>query len=62
VRLTGKGSKLRDRLHAMHERHVEMLNGTAITGDDLQAATVTLRRLERFWIRTEDFTQRTLVA
>ena len=28
VRLTEKGSSLRDRLHAMHQRHVEMLNQT----------------------------------
>jgi len=58
VRLTEKGSKLRDRLHSMHQRHVEMLNQTAITGEDLQTATVTLRRLERFWIRAGDLVQR----
>jgi DNA-binding MarR family transcriptional regulator len=57
VRLTEKGSKLRDRLLAMHERHVEMLSQTAITGQDLSAATATLRRLERFWIRTGDLVQ-----
>jgi DNA-binding MarR family transcriptional regulator len=50
VRLTRKGAKLRDRLLAMHQRHVEMLSQTAITDEDLSAATVTLRRLERFWI------------
>jgi DNA-binding MarR family transcriptional regulator len=54
VRLTDKGAQLRDRLQAMHKRHVEMLNQTAITDDDLTAATVTLRRLERFWIRAGD--------
>ena len=58
VRLTEKGAKLRDRLQAMHQRHVEMLNQTAINGEDLQAATVTLRRLERFWIRAGDLVQR----
>ena len=58
VRLTEKGSSLRDRLHAMHQRHVEMLNQTAITNEDLSAATVTLRRLERFWIRAGDLVQR----
>jgi DNA-binding MarR family transcriptional regulator len=52
VRLTRKGAKLRDRLLAMHQRHVEMLNkAAAITDEDLSAATMTLRRLERFWIR-----------
>jgi DNA-binding MarR family transcriptional regulator len=54
VRLTGKGAKLRDRLQLMHQRHVEMLNQTAITDQDLRAATVTLGRLERFWIRVPD--------
>jgi hypothetical protein len=54
VRLTQKGAKLCDRLQTMHQRHVEMLNLTAITNEDLQAATVTLRRLERFWIHVPD--------
>ena len=57
VRLTEKGLKLRDRLLAMHQRHVEMLNQTAITDEDLTAATATLRRLERFWIRAGDLVQ-----
>jgi DNA-binding MarR family transcriptional regulator len=55
LRLTEKGLKLRDRLHTMHHRHIEMLKDTAITGDDLTAANMTLRRLERFWLRASDF-------
>jgi DNA-binding MarR family transcriptional regulator len=58
VRLTEKGSALRDRLSAMHDRHIEMLATTALSLDDLQNATVTLRRLERFWIRAGDLVQR----
>src|ERR1700721_2985588 len=58
VRLTDKGSKLRDRLHAMHQRHVEMLNQTAITDEDLSGTTLTSRRLDRFWIRAGDLVQR----
>jgi DNA-binding MarR family transcriptional regulator len=54
VRLTQKGAKLRDQLQTMHQRHLDMLNQTAITDEDLQAATVTLRRLERFWLRVPD--------
>jgi DNA-binding MarR family transcriptional regulator len=50
VRLTNKGIKLRDRLSTMHARHAEFLNQSAITDTDLQATTVTLRRLERFWV------------
>jgi DNA-binding MarR family transcriptional regulator len=59
VRLTEKGSKLRDRLSAMHQRHGEMLPQAALIPDDLQATAVTLRRLERFWIRAADLVQRT---
>jgi DNA-binding MarR family transcriptional regulator len=54
VRLTEKGAKLRDRLQQMHQRHVAMLHQTPITKEDLQAATVTLRRLERFWVRVPE--------
>ena len=58
VRLTEKGINLRDRLMAMHQRYAEMLSRTAVSADDLQAASVTLRRLERFWIRAADLVQR----
>src|SRR5688572_16528822 len=47
VRLSEKGKKLRDQLQVMHERHVVMLGQTPITEADLQAACVTLKRLER---------------
>ena len=58
VRLTDKGRDLRDRLSIMHRRHVEMLNQTTITNADLEGVVVTLRRLERFWIRASDLLQR----
>jgi DNA-binding MarR family transcriptional regulator len=58
VRLTERGIKLRDSLTAMHRRHAEMLAQAALSADGLQAAGVTLRRLERFWIRTADLVQR----
>ena len=57
VRLTGKGRNLRDRLSAMHTRHVAMLGQTAITETDLQGVTATLSRLERFWMRASDLLQ-----
>jgi DNA-binding MarR family transcriptional regulator len=57
VRLTEKGIKLRDSLIVMHRRHAEMLSRAALSADDLQAAGVTLRRLERFWIRAADLVQ-----
>jgi DNA-binding MarR family transcriptional regulator len=54
VQLTQKGRDLRDRLSAMHKRHVEMLSQTQITDADLQGVAVTLRRLERLWMRASD--------
>jgi DNA-binding MarR family transcriptional regulator len=59
VRLTDKGGRLRDALSAMHHRHGDMLSQAALAGEDLQATGVTLRRLERFWIRAADLVQRT---
>ena len=47
VRLTEKGIKLRNGLTVMHQRHAEMLSQAALSVDDLQATSVTLRRLER---------------
>ena len=58
VKLTDKGRRLRDRLSAMHRRHVEMLEQTSVTDQDLDAVIVTLKRLERFWIRAGDLVQR----
>jgi DNA-binding MarR family transcriptional regulator len=58
VRPTEKGSKLRDRLIAMHQRHMGWLKETAITEENLHATTGTLRRLERFWMRAGDLMQR----
>ena len=58
VRLTEKGIKLRDSLTVMHRRHAEMLSRAAPSADDLQATSVTLRRLERFWIGATDLVQR----
>jgi hypothetical protein len=42
----------------MLQRHLEMLSQATINTDDLQAVGVTLRRLERFWIRAGDLVQR----
>src|SRR6202008_3486881 len=54
VRLTDKGVKLRARLQIMHQRHVGMLNQITISDEDLQAAALTLGRLERFWVRVPE--------
>jgi DNA-binding MarR family transcriptional regulator len=58
VRLTGKGTRLRDQVSVMLQRQLEMLSQATINMDDLQAVGVTLRRLERLWIRAGDLVQR----
>jgi DNA-binding MarR family transcriptional regulator len=58
VRLSEKGRKLCDQLVLMHDRHLEMLKQTSIKAEDLQAANVALKRLERFWTRASDLVQR----
>ena len=51
LRVTEKGTKMRDRLQSMHQRHAAMLEQPGITDEDLHAVTVTLDRLEHFWSR-----------
>ncbi|MGD9615874.1 MAG: MarR family winged helix-turn-helix transcriptional regulator [Alphaproteobacteria bacterium] len=58
VRLTQKGRALRDRLAEMHRQHAERLAQSAITAPDLENAAVTLRRLERFWVRVGEEARR----
>jgi len=62
VRLSEKGKKLQDGLMAVHRRHVDVLPDAAVSADDLNAAEITLRRLERFWNHTRDLIQRSPVA
>jgi DNA-binding MarR family transcriptional regulator len=61
VRLSEKGKKLCDELSKMHERHVVMLKETTLKPEDLQAAGVALKRLERFWTRASDLVQRRMI-
>jgi DNA-binding MarR family transcriptional regulator len=58
VRLSEKGRLLRDKLTAMHERHIGMLGQTSLKIEDLQQAGTALKRLERFWTRASDLVQR----
>ena len=52
VKLTARGHALRGRLSDMHRRHAQELAQGATTDAELNAAAATLRRLERFWVRT----------
>ena len=58
VRATEKGNALSKKLSKMHQRHVELLQAAEITESDLNEVAVTLRRLERFWMRTADLASR----
>lgn len=58
VRATAKGRALCDLLAEMHRRHVGSLSQGTISAADLENAVVTLRRLERFWIRVRDEVRR----
>ena len=51
VRLTEKGTMLRDQVSVMLQRHLEMLSQAELTAEDLHMVGAKLRRLEQFWIR-----------
>jgi DNA-binding MarR family transcriptional regulator len=58
VRATEKGQALSQKLSKMHQRHLELLRETEITDIHLKEVATTLRRLERFWMRTADLASR----
>jgi DNA-binding MarR family transcriptional regulator len=58
---TEKGRVLSQKLSKMHQRHLERLEETDIRESDFKEIAVTLRRLERFWMRTADLTARSPV-
>jgi len=64
VRLSDKGRALRDKIVAMHERHVATLSKGPLTEQNLTHAAAALRRLDRFWTVTVELGPRaaTLMA
>jgi DNA-binding MarR family transcriptional regulator len=58
VRATEKGQALSQKLSEMHQRHLELLQDAEITEIHLKEVAATLRRLERFWMRTADLASR----
>jgi DNA-binding MarR family transcriptional regulator len=54
VRLSPKGLDLCAKLDAMHDRHVNSLASTPVDMQALTDASVTLRRLDRFWTQIVD--------
>ncbi len=54
VRLSPKGLDLCAKLDAMHDRHVNNLAATQVDQTALTDASVTLKRLDRFWTQIVD--------
>ena len=55
VKLSDKGTELRDGISAMFRRHEEQIKGTEVTNDKLTALNSTLKLLERFWAGHTNF-------
>jgi DNA-binding MarR family transcriptional regulator len=51
VRLTEKGSEIREVVTKLFDRHLESIEAVGnVTGQDFEDLNVSLRRLERFWL------------
>ena len=55
VRLSPKGLSVCEKMHAMYERHSQALGQGVVREDEVEAANQMLRRLERFWASSIDF-------
>jgi len=55
VRLSPKGLAICEKMHALYERHCQALLQGVLKEEDVEAANQTLRRLERFWASSIDF-------
>jgi len=55
VRLSDKGLSLRDKISAMFERQITALDKAGLNDDELLKANETMRKLERFWSSSLDY-------
>lgn len=55
VRLSDKGKALREAVRSMFMRQVSALDDAGIADDELNQASETMRRLERFWSSSTSF-------
>ncbi len=60
VRLSQKGLDVCERMHTMFERHSQTLSTGIITNEELHGANILLRRIERFWANSIDYSSRNL--
>ena len=55
VRLSDKGLDLRDKISSMFERQIGSLEKAGLNDEELSKANDTMRRLERFWSSSLDY-------
>ncbi len=55
VKLSEKGTKLRDLISDMFRRHEETIKGSELTEDHLDGLNKALQMLERFWAQQTNF-------
>jgi DNA-binding MarR family transcriptional regulator len=55
VRLSDKGLDLRDKISSMFERQIKALDKAGLNDDELVKANETMRKLERFWSSSLDY-------
>jgi DNA-binding MarR family transcriptional regulator len=55
VRLSDKGLDLRDKISSMFERQIKALDNAGLNDDELIKANETMRKLERFWSSSLDY-------
>jgi DNA-binding MarR family transcriptional regulator len=60
VRLSQKGLDVCERMHTMFERHSQTLSTGIISIEELHGANILLRRIERFWANSIDYSSRNL--
>ena len=60
VRLSQKGLDVCERMHTMFERHSQTLSTGIITIEELHGANILLRRIERFWANSIDYSSRNM--
>ncbi|HYE48608.1 MAG TPA: MarR family winged helix-turn-helix transcriptional regulator [Azospirillaceae bacterium] len=56
VRLSEKGTALRDKISQLFERQVDALSKAGLSAEDLTKANEMMRKLERFWSSSLDYT------
>jgi DNA-binding MarR family transcriptional regulator len=58
VKLSDKALAVVHKMHEMYDRHLQALNTETFKDDELDNVNLTLRRLERFWAASMDYTPR----